>query len=529
MKRRHFLQASAATAAATTIGGKRVAAQAARAQTLRVNPVTALFSLDTVFNTSLVTTSHGWAVYDTLFGMTRKGEIKPQMAEGYSLSDDGRTYTIKLRDGLKFHNGEPVRAQDCIQSLKRWAGRETFGQTVGQFVEDWGVADDKTLRIKMTRPVPIFLEAIARGSASVPFMLPEHIAKTDPFKQITDPTGCGPFKFNTGEFVAGSFAAYSRNTDYVPRNEPADLTSGGKVAHFDRVEWRAIPEPATAGAALMSGEVDWYEQVQPDLVPQLRRHAEIAIGSANPGGFNGILRFNHLQAPFNNVAIRRAVLMAVNQTDYMASITGNDPTAFNACKGMFPCGGLYGKEVGAGIMVGDLTKAKAALKASGYNGEKVVIISPADVPTIGPMGDVTYDLLKQMGMNVELAAVDWATLTGRRASKEAVEKGGWSIFHTWAPSAIISTPVEHFAMRGLGATGWAGWFGDETIENLTREWTVATTQDERARIAEAVHLRAMETIPFVLCGQFQIRTAYRKNLTGIIEGNAAYMWNVRRV
>jgi len=358
--------------------------------------------------------------------------------------------------------------------------------------------------------------------------MPEHIAKTDPFKQITEAIGSGPFKWVPGEFSAGSFAAYVKNTDYVPRSEPAEWTSGGKVAHFDRVEWRAIPEPATAAAALLAGEIDWYEQVQPDLVPQLRR-GDVTIGTANPTGFNGILRFNHLHAPFNNVKLRRAVMMAVNQSDYMASITGNDPTAFNDCKAMFPCGTAYGQETGKALMAGDLARAKAMVKESGYNNEKIVILSPADVPTIGPMGDVTYDLLKQMGLNVELASVDWATLTQRRASKEPVEKGGWSIFHTWSPSLIISTPVEHFPMRGLGAKGWAGWYEDEAMETMTRDWTVATSAADQTRIAAEIQARAFEQVPYVLCGQFQIRTAYRKYLTGLIEGGAAYMWNIRRV
>ena len=450
------------------------------------------------------------------------------MAEGFTVSEDGRAYEIKLREGLKFHNGEPVRAQDCIQSLKRWAGRETFGQTIAQFIESWGVKDDRTLKVGFSRPVPIFIEAIARGSASFPFMLPEHIAATDPFKQITDATGSGPFKFNAGEFAPGSFASYSRFDGYVPRSEPAEYTSGGKIAHFDRLEWPAIPEPATAAAALTAGEADWYEQVQPDLIPQMRKNPDIKVGSANPWGFNGILRFNHLQAPFNNVAVRRAVLMVADQADYMASITGGDHSAYNTCKAMFPCGTPYGKEIGTETMRGSIENAAAMLKASGYNNEKVVILSPSDVPTIGPMGDVTYDLLKKIGMNVQLDAVDWATLTNRRASREPVDKGGWSIFHTWAPSVIIGTPVEHFAMRGLGPKGWAGWFEDEKIEVLTREWTTASTDRDRLAAADAIHARAMETVPFVLCGQFQIRTAYRSSLSGLIEGSAAYMWNIKR-
>lgn len=528
MKRRTFLRGTAGAGVVTALAAPVARAQSAREKTLRLAPVTALSSVDTVFNTSLVTTSHGYAVYDTLFGFTGKREITPQMAEGYSLEDGGRTYVIKLRNGLKFHNGEPVRAQDAVQSLKRWAGRETFGQTVAKFVDNWGTPDDRTIRITLTQPIPIFLEAITRGSASVPFILPEHIAKTDPYTQITDATGSGPFKFLKGEFIAGQFAAYARNPEYVPAQGAPDWTSGGKIAHFERIEWQAVPEQATAAAALKSGEIDWYEQVQPDLVPSLRSNPDLRIGNANPTGFNGILRFNHLQAPFNNAAVRQAVLMAVSQQDYMQALTGGDPTSYSNCRSMFPCGTPHGREMGAEIMTGDLDKARAALKASGYDGTKVVILSPADVPTIHPMGEVTADLLKKLGMNVEFAAMDWATLVARRVSKEPTDKGGWSIFHTWAPSSIIGTPVEHFAMRGLGAKGWAGWFADERIEQLTNDWTTATTDKDLAAAADAAQQRAFETVPFILCGQFQIRTAYRKYLTGIVEGGAAYMWNVRR-
>jgi peptide/nickel transport system substrate-binding protein len=525
MRRRTFLR----TAAAAALPAPAIAAATARNMILKVAPVTALSSVDTVFNTSLVTTNHGFAANDTLFGINAKREISGQLAEGYAIEDDGKTYVIRLREGLKFHNGEPVRAQDAVQSLKRWAGRETFGQTLAKFVNEWGVKDDLTIRITLTRPVPIFLEAIARGSASIPFIIPEHIAKTDPFTQITDPTGCGPYKFVREEFVAGSFAAYARNPDYKPAKGTPDWTSGAKIAHFERLEWIAMPEQATAAAALRSGEIDWYEQVQPDLVPQLKKAGGIVVGSANPTNFNGILRFNHLHPPFNNPAVRRAVLMAVHQKDYMEALTGGDFAIDPNCKSMFPCGTPYGRQVGGGVMGGDLDRARAMLKASGYDGAKAVVLSPADVPTIHPMGEVTFDLLQKLGVNAEFAAMDWATLVGRRANKEAVDKGGWSIFHTWAPSSILGTPVEHFPMRGLGQKGWAGWFDDQRIEELTAEWTVATSEEARSAAIDELQKRGFDLVPFILCGQFPIRTAYRNYLTGMVEGGAAYMWNIRRV
>ena len=154
--------------------------------------------------------------------------------------------------------------------------------------------------------------------------------------------------------------------------------------------------------------------------------------------------------------------------------------------------------------------------------------APSDVPTIGPFGDITHDLLLKMGMNSDLVSTDWATVAARRANREPVEKGGWSIFHTWAPSSIISTPVESFPMRGLGAAGWAGWFDDAKIEELIQAWALAESPQARSTAADAVQMRAFETVPFINVGQFQIHSAYRRNLTGIIEGTGAFMWNVRR-
>lgn len=516
-------------AAAAALPSKFAIAQPMRDRTLRFVPQANLSLLDPIFTTAQPTVNHGYAVYDLLFGINGKLEPKPQMAEGYTLSEDGRIYTIKLRDGLKFHNGEPVRAQDCAPSLARWAARETIGQTVWQYVDEYKATDDRTIVIKLKRPIGIFIDAIARGGASVAFMMPEHIAKTDPFKQISETIGSGPYRFLPNEFIPGAAVAYERYKEYVPRQEPAEWSSGGKIAHFDRIEWKIIPDTATAAAALQSGEIDWYEHCQADLLPTLKRNSDIAFGRANPTGFNGVMRFNHLHPPFNNVKVRRAVLLGVNQDDYMASITGGDKSLYATCKSMFPCGSRYAQDAGAAVMLGDIDKARAALQASGYNGEKVVLLNPTDLVTVGPLGDVTYDLMKRMGMNVEMAATDWGTVAQRRNNRETVEKGGWSVLHTWGPSTIRQTPVEHSQIRGQGPKGWFGWYGDDTVERMTREFVEAPTQDERDTIAHAVHARSFEMVPSIPLGLFQIPTAYRRNLTGLIEATGPYMWNIRRV
>lgn len=526
MKRRPFLGGVAALAG--TAPARFAIGQPARARTLRVVPHANLTLLDPHFTTALVTTNHGWAIYDTLFSVNAKQETQPQMAAGFNIEDDGRTCLITLRDGLKFHNNEPVLARDCTQSLRRWAAREALGQSAAKFIDAWGVKDDKTIKISLKRPLPALIPLMARVGATVPFIMPEHIARTDPFKQVTETIGSGPFKFVKDEFVAGSRVVYTKNPDYVPRQEAADWTSGGKVAHFDRVEWMVIPDSATAAAALQSGEADWWEQAQADLVPLLRSNNNLRIGYANPTGYNGILRFNHIQPPFNNNAIRRAVMMAVDQSDYMAAVTAADTSSFRICKSMLPCGTPDGREIGADLMPADLNRARAALKDAGYNNEKVVIVSPSDFPTIGPLGDVTYDLLRKLGMNVEIVQTDWGTTVQRRNSREPVEKGGWSVVHTWGSTTAIANPIAQFFMRGVGNTGWAGWFKDDRIEQLVEEWLLATTDQERASIADTLQTHAFQVLPFVPLGQFQIRSAYNRNLVGLVEGTGIYPWNVRR-
>jgi peptide/nickel transport system substrate-binding protein len=307
-------------------------------------------------------------------------------------------------------------------------------------VDAWGAADDQTVKITLKRPFPLLIDAIAVQNS---FIMPERLAKTDPFKAITEIVGSGPFRFLKDEFVAGSAAAWEKFDGYVPRQEPAEWTSGGKVAHFQRIEWKIIPDAATASAALQNGEVDWYEQAQIDLVPLLRRNSDIVVGPSNPQGYVGGMRFNCIQPPFDDVRLRRAVMAAVNQEDYMRAIMGDDYSAWRMCRSQYPCGTTYGTEVDLPVQKGDLAAAKKMLQEAGYNGQKAVIINPTDFATIGPLGDITYDMFKKIGINAELQDTDWGSVVQRRATREPVENGGWSAFHTWftvASSSIRSSP-----------------------------------------------------------------------------------------
>jgi peptide/nickel transport system substrate-binding protein len=529
MQRRTLLKA---TAAAGLLGGGGMLAAPAlaqdrRATTLRFIPQANLTALDPIWTTATVTGNHGYYVFDTLYGTDAQFRPQPQMAEGHEVSDDKKTWTIRLRPGLKFHDGEPVRAADCVASLQRWAVREPFGQLLAAVVEEWRVVDDRSFQIRLKRAFPLLLQALAKPDASIPFIMPERLAKTDPNKAVTEMVGSGPYRFIAGDYNSGSRVAYEKFADYVPRQEAPSNSAGAKVAHFQRIEWNIITDPATAAAALVNGEVDWWERPLADLQPMLARNRNIKREIIDTAGRAGLMRLNNLQPPFNDVRLRRAVLRSVIQENYMRAAQGEDTSTWNVSRSIWPKNTPYYAD-NADLMPGDLDAARGLLKEAGYTDQKVVIINPTDFPDIGPLGQVTADALKRIGMNVELAESDWGTVIQRRGSREPVEKGGWSIFHTTGGSTAYGNPAASPLIRGQGDTGWFGWWKSEKAEALTQEWIYAPDEASQKRIAGELGRLGLEEVATVPLGTFTIRTAFRKDISGVLEGGSPYPWGARR-
>ena len=522
MKRRALL----ASAAAGVVAATRPAGAATT--TLRYVPASNLTLLDPIWSTAYVSLCHGYAVFDAPYAADAKQIARPQMAEGHDVSADGRTWSIKLREGLRFHNGEPVRAQDAAASFARWAARQPTGQVVGAFVESWTASDDRTVKIALKRPLPTL--AYMLGNSVFPaFVMPEHLAKTDPTKQVSEMIGSGPFRFKADEYVSGSKVAYEKFADYVPRAEAAEWTSGGKRAMVDRLEWRIIPDASTAVSALRQGEVDWLENPAADLRPLLKAQRDIVMDYIDPSGWTGFIRFNQLQKPFNNVKIRQAVMMAVDQTEYLRIATGDDPGSATICKSMFPCGTPLGRPTaGADAMRGDLDAARALLKDGGYAGERVVILQAADLPPYGDFATLTADLLRRIGMNIDLVTSDWGTITQRRAKKDPVEAGGWSIFISGVNGPGLLNPAVNFLVRGLGERGYFGWYENAEIETLASEWLQSGSEADRTRLADLIQGIAFKTVPYVPLGQYVVPTAYRRNVSGVLHGPAVLPWNVSK-
>ena len=529
MRRRSLLRTAAALASAAPLAAPRLALGDA-ARVLNFVPYADVASADPIWSSTYATRTSALAVFDTLYGTDEALAASPQMVEGHAEENDGRLWRLTLREGLVFHDGEPVLARDCVASIRRWGRRDAFGQQLLAATDELDAPDDRTIRFRLKRPFPLLPEALGRPSSLVPVMMPERLARTDAFAQVPEIVGSGPFRYLPGERVPGARVVYERHAAYRPRpGGTPSLTAGPRVAHLDRVVFNVMPDPASAAAALQAGEVDWVEQPLIDLLPRLRRSRDVAVEVKDRTGYMGQLRFNHLHPPFGNAAVRRVVLAAVDQRDCMAAVVGAEEALGNSRVGVYAPGSPV--ETDAGLPARgprDLGPLRRALAAAGHGGERVVMLASAEVPRIAVVCEVTRDVLVRLGMAVDYVQADWGTIGARTTSKEPVERGGWSCYCTYVGGLDAMTPATHGILRGNGVAGGPpGWPASEAVEALRARFFAAPDAAAARAAARDLQLRAFEEALFVPLGQFIQPVAYRRRLSGMLNGVPVFT-NIRK-
>ena len=523
----------------TFLGGAAVAATSplalpafgqSRARTLTFVPSAPLTALDPIWTTAAVTRVHGYLVFDSLFGMDTDFKPRPQMAAGASIGDEGLTWTVTVRSGLTFHDGQTVRARDCVASLRRWMKRSPMGQKLESVLDELSAPDDATLRFRLKRRFPQLLEALAAVGPQA-LIMPERLASTSPFEQVKEVVGSGPYSFRADEFISGTRAVYQRFEGYVPTPDTGrGLTAGPKVANFDRVIWNMIPDPATAAAALQAREVDWYEQIAPDLTDLLRRNKNLVVEKLDRFPLVAGLRFNQLTTPFDSKLVRQAILPAISQEDVALSIAGDNPGFWMADVGVFTPGTPSASTAGLASVQGprDFALAKRLLKEAGYNGQPLRQLSPTDLPSVTATSQVVTDVLQRLGFNLDLATSDWGTVVQRRGSREPLDKGGWSVFCTTFSWFEFADPAVNVALRGNGKDAYFGWPTAPRLEELRESWFDAPSDAARKSTTEEIQKVAMEELPFVPLGGAFVTTAYNRNLVDRITALPLF-WSIRRV
>src|SRR3984885_10770271 len=525
MKRRDFLAGSAATALATpAVWG------AGNPRLLKFVPQSDIALLDPDLAPALGTRNHAYLVYDTLYGVDDAVRPRPQMIDSYVIEDDGRTWKITLRDGLRFHDGTPVLARDAVASIRRWGQRDAFGAVLLARTDAISAPTDKLSRLRMNKPFALVPDALA-VLISVPVIMPERLAMTDPFKQVTEMVGSGPYRFVASEREAGARAVYEKFDDYVPRSDgKPEFAAGPKVAWFDRVEWTVVPDPATAAAALIPGELDWGQNPTIDLVPTLRRSKDVAVVVKDRSAENAIMRFNALYPPFDNPAIRRLVVSAIDQRSFMLAVGGAAPDLVVQQKvGLFVPGTAMASDAGFEAMPGpgDSDKLRQQLVEAGYRGEKIVVLAASDSSSANAIAQVGADQLRRIGFNVDLRTMDWGTVQQRRASKAPIAQGGWSIFFTLQTSTQNITPAAAVALRSDGH-GWYGWPTDPEMERLRAAWFDAPDLQAQRSIAREMQTQFWRDPSYAPLGMLFQPTAFRSDLADIREGLPQF-YGVRRV
>ncbi len=522
MHRRGFLAGAASTVlAAPAIGGTT--------KTLLFTPQSPLASLDPVWTSAMTTRNIGFQIYDVLFGRDEWMNPKPQMLAGYVVEDDGKRWVMTLRENQWFHDGSKVLARDCVASLRRWMVRDPAGATLSSRLDAMEAPDDRTIVLRLNRKFPPLPKALSKFQTAA-VMVPERLAATDPFKQMPEAIGSGPFRFLKDEYVIGSHAALVPFERYVPRDEKPSFTSGGHKVLVDRMEWKMIPDAATAANALTTGEIDWLEMPLPDLLPVLRNAPNVTVGRLDDYGFISQLRPNHVIAPTNNVKFRRAIRAAISQQEVMDAVMGGDPESAIVPMGYLATGNPDVDNAGMDEITKrrSVAEIKALFADAGYHGETLVMLHTTDQPFYNLATLVVLDSLKRVGVDVQDQAMDWGTTLQRRSSKEPLDKGGWSLFVSVTPVPEYRDPLLGSLLRGNGKDAWIGWPDIPEMEAAYNAWLDAETPEEQTALERKIQLIAIDTVPFIPLGRYLPTTAWSKGISNPGKGPAPTFWNVSK-
>jgi peptide/nickel transport system substrate-binding protein len=531
ISRRAALQGGlAAGALAAGLPLARRAAAATDTSTVHAVMQGDLRSFDPVWTTANISAYYGAMVYDTLFAVDAAYKPQPQMVGKWDLSEDKKTYTFQLRDGLAWQDNSPVTAADCVASIRRWAVRNSGGQAVMARAQDLSAKDDKTIVLTLKEPFGLVITALATCTTPICFMMPKKDAETDPFQQVSGRIGSGPFTFNQTLTRPGSRYVFDKWDKYVPRSEPASGLAGGKVVHLNQVTWENIADEQTASAALTAGEIDFYELPPLDLLPQLSSNPDIKLKVMNPTGYDGIMRLNWLHSPFDNVKARQAMLYLVDQKAILNATFGN-PKYYHPSPSLFGYDTPMSNDANSDWFkkAPNPAKAKQLFQESGYKGEPVIVLQATDFAFMNNSAQLVAGWLHDIGVNAQLAAMTWGEVVTRRASMKPDDQGGWDIFITYGGGFDFSDPIMLIALACDGKKGWFGWPEDADYEKLRTQWAEADTLAQRQDIAKKMQAAAWDFVPSVMLGSWTQPAAMRTNVHGFLTNpDVIPFWNVTK-
>lgn len=498
----------------------------AQSGVLRFAPHAALRVLDPVTTNAYVTRNHGFLVYDTLFGLDSSYAPQPQMVDEWEVSEDGLSWTYRLREGLAFHDDAPVTSEDVIASIQRWWQKDVIGLRLQEVTDDIVALNERSFRIDLSKPFGIMLQALARPTSIPLFIMPKRIADLPPETVLEEVVGSGPFRFVQDKFRPGVSWSYARNENYVPRSEPADALAGGKVPNVERIEAIWFPSPDTAISALQSGELDFMESVSPDRMPVLEGTDIVVEPRASPTV--STIRFNWAQPPFDDVRLRQAVQAAVTQQDYLDVVVG-DPGLYRICPALFGCDTPLESDAGfVDTGVPDIERARQLVEESNYDGETVVIITPGDVASFSALAPMTQQILSSIGIQSEIQTLEWSAFLSRRGNSGPVADNGWNLAHAVFDGIDLMSPLGNMNFDARGVEGYTGFVDDPETEELKTRYQQEADPEAQKTIAEEMQARAYEQVFYIPLGTYNQFIAYRPEVTDYVASPVVILWGASK-
>lgn len=479
---------------------------------------------DPHFRTGIQVRTISFAVYDTLFAVTEDFEPTPQMVDTWTVSDDRMTYEFTLRDGLAWHDGAPVTAEDCVLSIQRWGSRDQVGRLLMDATARLEPTGDNSFVLELAEPFAFVIESLAKPGSLVPAMMPKRYAETPASEPVTDLVGSGPFRYVPEESREGQLMVFAKNEAYVPRSEPASWASGGKVVNIDRLEIIEIPDATTQLNALLNGEIDYLEHISSDLLPLVEAQGSDVARITNSSVVQLVVRVNHLQPPFDNLQVRRALQLAINPDEVVGAVASN-PAFARTCTAVFGCGNQY--ESDAGAPTANMERAMELIAESGVDqSQPITQLLVANASTLTPVGEVMAETLRRLGFTVDQQIVDFPTFAQRRQNQGPASEGGWNIANTTIRTVESSTPIESRAVLTNGTDAWWGWPDDPESEALRLEFSREFDQARRLELAEQIQERIYENVSYLPVGELLALSVASGRLENVLDAPTNFFWNI---
>ncbi len=457
-------------------------------------------TLDTTWTTAIIVVVPAQHIFEYLFAYDSQFEVQPMLADSFEVSDDGLSYTIALREGVTFHDGAEVTADDVVASLQRWGELSGEGVSTFERVEEIAATDPATVTITMSSPFAPLISYLAGPAGAGAIIIPAALAEAAGVERLEEYVGTGPYKFV--EHIPDRHVKLERFEEYIARDEPADGFAGRRTAYFDELEFIPVPDAAARIAGVETGDYHWAEEVTRDEYARLQDHPDIDALLIKPLRSMNIV-FNKQAGPMSNVQLRQAALYALDCEAIMTA--GFGPQEFwRVDVSLMPPETMWFSEAGVEkYNTGDLDMARQLVEESGYNGELIRWMAPSDREDYFGVALTGTQQLQEIGLNVEAVSMDWGTLVERRTEPAEYEIFNTGFSFTPEPTTLSFIPDD-----------WPGWWVSEEKDTALAPLMEETDPEARKVLWEEFQALVYEQVPIVKTGEFFGLSIKRKALQG---------------